>query len=353
MMFKSKLRTALKRDVLAMLSLMSVHGLSLAALSDMKVFNQYVREATIETVAQMIAKFNEASAGGIQLSTTGFDGDFLMRSAFASLHAAQRRVDRYATNTSASSTALAQNQFNTVKVAGGFGPIAWEPAQLTWVGDNPALAVEVISRNMAEAIIKDMLNTGIAAAVAAIENVGATVIYDTGTGRAITYRDINTAHSRFGDSSQLLVCDVMDGTTYHNLIDLNLTNTEELFQAGNVTVVEILGKRIVVTDAPALRETPATSTNDIKVLSLAAGGIVVHDAGDLVTNVETSNGSQRISTTFQADYTFGLGLKGYSWDTSAGGKSPTDAELATGSNWVKTATSVKHTAGVVTLSQAA
>jgi hypothetical protein len=343
----------LKRLPAAIRNLLGIQGLSMAALSDMKVFNQYVREATIETVAQMIAQFNEASAGGIQLSTQGFDGDFLMRSAFASLHSAQRRVDRYATNTSASSTALAQNQFNTVKVAGGFGPIAWEPAQMTWVGDNPALAIEVISRNMAEAIIKDQLNSGIAAAIAAMENVGATAVYDTGTGRAITYRDVNSAHAKFGDASQLLVCDVMDGTTYHGLIDLNLTNTEELFQAGNVTVVSILGKRIVVTDAPGLRETPATSTNDIKVLSLAAGGIVVHDAGDLITNVETSNGSQRISTTFQADYTFGLGLKGYAWDMTAGGKSPTDAELATGSNWVKTATSIKHTAGVVTVSQAA
>lgn len=321
------------------------------ALTNMKVFNEYVREATIETLAQMVDKFNAASAGGIQLSTTGFDGDFLLKSMFSSLHSAQRRVDRYATNTSASSTQLAQLQHVTAKVAGGFGPIAWEPSQLRWVGDNPQVAVAVISQNMAEAIMKDMLNTGIAAAIAAMENVGATVAYDIGTGRDLTYNDINNAHALFGDASQLLVCDVMDGTMYHKLIGQNLTNTPQLFVAGNVTVVEILGKRVVVTDAPALRETPATSTNDIKILSLAAGGIVVHDAGDLTTNIETSNGAQRIQTTMQADYTFGLGLKGYSWSTSV--SSPTDAEIATGSNWTKIATSVKHTAGVVTLGQAA
>lgn len=323
------------------------------ALENMKVFNEYVREATIETVAQMVEGFNAATAGAIQLSTQGFDGDFFQKSMFSSLHAAQRRVDRYATNTSASETALAQLQHNSVKIAGGFGPIAWEPSQLRWVGDNPAVAIEVISRNMAESIMKDMVNSGIAAAVAAMENVGSTVVYDTGSARAITYNDINFAHAKFGDMSQLIICDVMDGTTFHNLIDQNLTNTAELFQAGNVTVVSILGRRILVTDAPALRETPSTTTNDIKVLSLVSGGVVVHDAGDLVTNIETSNGSQRIKTTFQADYTFGLGLKGYAWDTSSGGKSPTDVELATGSNWSKIATSVKHTAGVVTLSMTA
>ena len=321
------------------------------ALTDMKVFNQYVREATIETVSQMVDKFNAASGGGIQLSTEGFDGDFFQKSMFSSLHSAQRRVDRYATNTSASSTALAQLQHNTAKVAGGFGPIEWEPAQLRWVGDNPAVAVEVISRNMSEAIIKDMLNAGISAAIAAMENLGATVTNDIGTGRDLTYSDVNTSHALFGDSSQLIVCDVMDGVMYHKLIGQNLTNAAELFQAGNVTVVEILGKRVVVTDAPALREAPATSTNDIKILSLVSGGIVVHDGSDLITNIETSNGNQRIKTTMQADYTFGLGLKGYAWSTAV--KSPTDAELATGSNWTKIATSVKHTAGVLTLGQAA
>lgn len=321
------------------------------ALLDMKVFNEQLRTATIETVAQMVEKFNAASAGGIQLSTTGFGGDFLLKASFTALHSAQRRVDRYATNTSAASTALAQLQHNSVKVAGGFGPIEWEPAQLTWVQDNPDVALAVISLNMSESILKDMLNSGIASAIAAMENLGATVVNDIGTGRDLTYSDVNNAHALFGDASQTLVCDVMDGIMYHKLIGQNLSNQAQLFQAGNVRVVDILGKRVVVTDAPALRESPATSTNDIKILSLAAGGIVVHDAGDLVTNVETSNGSQRIKTTMQADYTFGLGLKGYAWSTAT--KSPTDAELTTGSNWTKIATSVKHTAGVVTLGQAA
>ena len=101
------------------------------ALSDMKVFNGYVREAAIETLAQMVDKFNGASGGALQLSTQGFDGDYMMRSSFSSLHSAQRRVDRYATNTLASATALAQIQHNTVKVAGGFGPIAVSYTHLT------------------------------------------------------------------------------------------------------------------------------------------------------------------------------------------------------------------------------
>ncbi len=319
------------------------------ALSNMKVFNDFVREIAIETLAQMVDKFNAASRGSIRLSTEGFGGDYMMKSSFASLHSARRRVDRYATNAAASATPLAQLQHNTVKVAGGFGPVLWEPGQLTWVQNNPEAAAEVISRNMAEAIMQDMLNTAIAAAVAAIEAQGTATTYDGATG-PITYRDINNAHAKFGDHSSNIVANVMDGATYHGLIDVNLANAEQLFSAQGVTVVDILGRVVVVTDAPALRETGTGA--DCKVLGLVTDAVIVHDAGDLISNIETSNGKERIETTMQADYTFGLGLKGYTWDLTSGGKSPTDAELATGSNWDKIATSIKHTAGVLAIANA-
>lgn len=316
------------------------------ALTNMKVFNQQLQTMTIETLAQQVEKFNAASAGAIVLTNQGFEGDYRFENFFASLHAAQRRVDRYGTNTTASATNLAQLQEIGVKVAGGFGPIAWEPSQLSWVMANPAAALEAISRNLSEAIMKDQLNTAIAAAVAAIEAQGSANVYDTGTG-PITYADINLAHAKFGDSSSLLVADIMDGTQYHALVGQNLTNTAQLFNYQGVLVVEMLGKRVVVTDAPALRETGTGA--DVKVLSLVQGGVTVYDGSDLITNIETSNGNQRITTTMQADYAFGVAVKGFQWDTGNGGKSPTDAEIATGSNWDKVATSVKHTAGVLTL----
>jgi hypothetical protein len=319
------------------------------ALSDLKVFSQYIKETTIETVAQEIEKFNAASNGAIVLSATGFDGDFLQESMFASLHAAQRRVDRYAANGAASSTSLAEIQDNSVKVAGGFGPILWEPAQFDWIRQNEAAAIEAISRNLSEAIMKDQLNTGIASAVAAISNVAGLVNDVSATG-AVTYTAMNDAHAKFGDRSMALVASIMNGATYHKLVGQNLANATRLFEANGVMVVDILGKATIVTDAPALLE--SGTPNKAKVLSLASGGIVVSDAGNLLTNIEQSNGKLRIETTMQADYDFGIGLKGYAWDTANGGKSPTDAELATGTNWDKYVTSDKDTAGVLTIGDA-
>ena len=112
-----------------------------------------------------------------------------------------------------------------------------------------------------------------------------------------------------------------------------------------------MGRRVVVTDAPALYK--AGTPNKDYVLGLTAGAAIVSDAGDLITNIQTNNGKERIETTYQADYTFGLSLKGYSWDTANGGKSPDNAKLGTGTNWDKIVASDKDTAGVLLIGDAA
>jgi hypothetical protein len=320
------------------------------ALSDMKVFNEYVMPATIETLGQMVEKFNGESGGAIRLTTEGFDGDFYQESFFAAIHSAQRRVDRYAAQGAASATDLSQLQKNGVKVAGGFGPIRFEPSQLTWLQKPTAEGIEVASRNFAEALLKDQLNTAVACLVAGIENQGAATTVDVSATGACTYGTMNTAHALFGDSSSNIVANVMNGAQYHKLISQNLANGAQLFVAGNVQVVDILGRPVVVTDAPALYV--AGTPNKNKVLGLVDGSAIVYDGGDVISNIETTNGQTRIETTMQVDYSFGVALKGYSWDSVNGGKSPTDAELATGTNWDKVATDIKHTSGVIAIGDA-
>ena len=319
------------------------------SLSQMQVFNEYIMPATIETLDQMVNKFNAASRGAIRLTTQGFDGDFLQESFFASIHSARRRVDRYAAQASAAATDLTQLKHSGVKVAGGFGPIRFEPSQLTWLQKPTTEGIEVASRNFAEALMQDQLNTAIAALCAAISNQS-TATNDVSATDGLTYGAINDAHAKFGDHSGSIVAQIMRGVDYHKLVGQNLANSERLFEASNVNVVDILGKVVVVTDAPALYV--AGSPNKNRVLSLVEGAATVYDGSDVISNIETSNGQTRIETTMQVDYSFGLSLKGYTWDEANGGKSPTDAELATGSNWDKVATSIKHTAGVITIADA-
>lgn len=318
--------------------------------SHMINFNKYMMPAIIETLAQRIALFNAASGGALTLTTAGFTGDFIQESFFKALHGAKRRVDRYGANTAVTPTDLEQIKKSGVKVAGGFGPIQYEPSQMTWLEKPTAQGIEVISRNFAEVLIADQLNTLIGALVAAISNQ-AEATNDVSATLGISYGAFNDAHAKFGDASASLVAQVMNGTAAHKLIGQNLTNTENLFKSESVNVITVLGRPIVVTDAPALYA--AGTPNKLKVLSLTSGAGLVYDGGDVISNIETKNGGERIVTSMQADYTFGMAIKGYTWDDTSGGKSPTDAELFTGTNWDKVVGDIKHTAGVITIGDAA
>lgn len=318
------------------------------ALSDMQVFNQYLMPVMMERFPQAIAKFNAASNNTIQLLAEGFDGNELQTSFYNALHGSARRVDRAATNTSQAGTDLTQSVMNKVKVAGGFGPIVFEPSQLTWLRKPTQEGLTVAADQFIEALLADQLNTAIASTAAAIGNV-AGLTNDVSASGNITQAAINNGLALLGDRSQAVSALVMTGTTYHRLIGEAITNSNALFEIGGVAVREGSafgqGRPIIVTDAPALRV--AGTPSDQIVLGLQSGGAVIQDGNDIITNVETTNGQTRIETSFQADYTFGVGVKGFSWDTTNGGSSPSDADLATGTNWDQAVSNIKDCAGVL------
>ena len=320
------------------------------ALANMQVYDEQIRLRTIELLGQDLQKFNAASGGTIVLDMSRWMGNYTRESFYNSLAAAQRRVDRNAAQAPAAETALSESEMVGVKVAGGFGPVVFEPSQLTWLSSSPEEAINVISQGFADALLADQLNTVVGCAVAAIENIPALVndvSAETAGAGALTQSVLNGSHAKFGDMSGMLRADIMTGAAYHKLLEKGLENGERLFESTNVTVQSILGKLFVVSDIPALTETG--TPNKTKVLSIVAGGLVVDNASDIITHLDTSNGQTRIETTWQADYSFGIKLKGYAWDIANGGSSPNDAALFTGTNWDNVMNSVKHTAGTLAI----
>lgn len=319
------------------------------ALTNMQVYNDEIVGNAIELLGQKIDLFNGASGGTILLNSATFRGDYSKESFFNQLASAQRRVDRYAANGAQASTSLAQSEMVGVKVGGGFGPVLFEPSQLAWLQQDPGAAITAIAEGFADALLADQLNTAVGCAVAAVENVAA-LTNDVSASAGVTQGGLNGSHRKFGDMSSILAADVMTGDVYHRLVDEAITNTNRLFLSTNVQVVQILGKLAIISDIPSLYL--AGTPNKDKVLSVTSGGIIVDNSSDIISNMETTNGKLRIETTWQADYSFGVKLKGYSWDTVNGGASPTDAELFTGSNWDKSVTEDKHTLGTILVASA-
>ena len=316
------------------------------ALSDMKDYDDLIVGTTIELLGQQTAKFNAASGNTVILNSVPYQGSFSKESFFASIASAQRRVDRNAAQASASATDLSQSEIVGVKVAGGFGPIRFEPSQMTWLQKSPQDAIMAISQGFADALMADQLNSALLGGVAAIENIAA-LVNDVSASAGISQVALNGSHAKFGDSSMNLRADFMTGAAYHNLVKEALNNSNQLFESSNVRVVDILGKIAVVSDIPALYE--AGTPNKTKVLSVVSEGIQVSDNSDLIANMQTNNGQTRIETTWQADYTFNLKLKGFAWDVTNGGSSPNDAALGTGTNWDIAVSDNKHTLGTLAI----
>jgi hypothetical protein len=213
---------------------------------------------------------------------------------------------------------------------------------------NQEEAGAAIGEQFAEGVFADYLNTACEALVAAITNQGS-LDYDATNG-TLELADLVQGAALFGDRAGRLRAWVIHSKPMHDLYGTTITNSNDLFEFGNVNILQDgFGRRFIMTDSPALLTTGSPDT--YHTIGLAEMGAVVEDNGDLFTNIDTENGAENIVRTWQAEYTFNLGLKGYSWDQANGGASPTDAEIGTGTNWDQVATFDKDTAGVLVDSQ--
>ncbi len=318
------------------------------ALTDMKVFNSQLQTAIIKKLNQKTDLFTQAS--GIALVNEAMMGDFKEEAIWNNVSSALRDVDAYAAQAAVTAIGLSQDQINSVKTMKGFGPITWEPNQLSWIGKNPGEALSVISESLSMAIMQDQVNKAIGVLVAGLSNEASAALDVSalaGDLGAVTQLTLNKSHALFGDASMNLMYQVMTGSTAHKLYGQALNNGAQLFSEGTVRVIDILGKKTIITDSPAL-----TAGSLERVLSLTDNACVIASNNDFRSVIDESagNGKTRLETTYQAEYTENVMLKGYSWDITV--KSPVKAQLETGTNWTLTLP-LKQSAGVVLIADPA
>ena len=322
------------------------------ALSDLTVFSEYVYSAMTEVQDQQIELFNAATRGAIVLGSAAVEGSYSDTVMWGKLSGLVRRRNAFGSG-SVSAINLANLVDTMVKVAAGTPPVEIDPSQFAWIQRAPEEAGTIIGQQLAGDSMADMLNTGITAARVAVSGVAALV--EDGTWATATMAGLITAAARFGDRSNALVAWVLHSKVMHDLFVAANTNTNRLFNFGNIAISQDgFGRIFVMTDAPGLRTAEGVQPADFgpqideyHTLGLVPGAITIQRNNDFIENIETTNGDENIGRTWQAEWTFNVGLRGYSWDKTNGGASPSAAALATGTNWDKYATSNKDTLGVL------
>ena len=288
--------------------------------------------------------FNEATRGGLVLSAGQIEGDFSTMSFFNRLSGLVRDRD-ITSDASVSSIDFSMDNISRVKYAKGTPPVRLDRHRWEWILKNPEDAVALISQQLVEETIAAQLALAAGALIAANTGVGATLTYD-GTAGTTSLAGLTNAAQLFGDRSGDINCWLMHSKCYTDLQLAALTNASNLFQIGSVRVVQdAAGRPIVVSDLPTLVYT-STGTK-YHVLGLTPGAVVVEAEQDFFFNVDTSNGTENIGSTWQAQWTENIGLKGFTYDTTNGGRNPTQATLLTSTNWDKKATSVKDCGAVL------
>lgn len=321
------------------------------SLSDLAVFNEWTYSTMTEILDQQVQLFNEATRNALTLRTANHTGDYSETAMWAKITNLVRRRNAYGTGTL--TTQDMKHLIDTaVKVAAGTNPINLSPGQFKWIQQNPEEAGAAMGQQLAVDTLADMVNTGImATAVALGSQAGLVNDISAGTAPAdrATLAALNDASAKFGDRSQAIACWIMHSKPLFDLYGQALANSSRLFVFGNVAVAQDgFGRPFVVSDSPAL--VAAGTPNKYTTLGLVPGALLVDQNGDYTQNADTRNGNENISTTFQAEWSYNVSVKGFSWDKTGGGHSPTNAALGTAANWKKYATYLKDLGGVVLIS---
>lgn len=316
------------------------------ALSDLAVFSEYAYDTMTEVTRQQVDLFNAASRNAIMLSGTAHQGDYSERAFYKKISGLVKRRNAYGSGTVASK--VLQHLVDTmVKVAAGTPPVELDPGQFKWIQQNPEVAGAAMGQQLAKDAMADMLNTALLGTRVALNSI-ASIKYDgtADTPNTLDAVKLNKGAVKFGDQSKDIAVWVTHSKAMHDFWGMAIANTTQLFRYETINVItDPFGRVFVVTDAPGLIVTGLPDT--YHTLGLVTGAIEVDQNNDFTDNYETKNGDENIKRTYQAEWTFNLGIKGFSWDKTNGGKSPTDAALAVATNWDRYATSDKDLAGVI------
>jgi hypothetical protein len=318
------------------------------ALSDLKVYSEYVYTSLTEVLRQQVDLFNAASEGTIILGQAAVQGDYSDSVFWANVAGLVRRRNAYGTGT-VSEKVMSDLVDTMVKIAAGTPPVRLDPGQFRWIQKNPQEAGAAMGQQIAVQVMADMLNTSLGAGFSALGQIS-NVTYDntgaTAPADKLSFAVLNNGQAKFGDQSAQIRAWVMHSKPMFDLYGNALTNAERLFLYGSVNVTrDPFGKLLIMTDAPNL--VVSGSPNVYAVLGLVPGALRALQGNDFDANEQTINGSENIIRTYQAEWSWTLGVKGFSWDKTNGGKSPADAALFTATNWDRYATSDKDLAGVL------
>lgn len=327
------------------------------------IYPDLVHGGMVETLVQETGVFNTGSRNTIRLVTNRTRGDYSQESFWGLI---ANLVSRRDPNSTSAATALAvpKAELIKIKVNRKVGPIDQTLDSFRKVGDPANLQALsfLLGTQIAKAMLVDQVDCALRAVTAALAGQSANTLDKSiggspTAGKTLTTAILVEALAKMGDAANRVVCWVMHSKQYFDLVQYQTNPSNNGDPVANAVVMggtpATLGRPVIITDSAGLQyadtdASPQTTVNYF-VLGLVADAVTVEDSEEELFHTEIVSGLENLVLRMQGEFAYNLGCKGFKFNlgTSPMAINPTNAQLATSSNWTKAVTSGKDLSGVV------
>lgn len=319
--------------------------------TDFQVYEDEFFGGMVETLQQFAGVFNGASENAIRLVPRRMAAHYETESFFKAITGLVSRRDISSVST-VTDTPLTQGEMVGVKVNRRIGPVANTLDSFRKIGQNPSEASFRLGAQMGQAVALDYLNTGLkglVATFASTNSLSSTLIYDA-TALSADQRTLRHTHlirtmAKMGDAANRIKCWVMHSKPFFDLMENAVT--DKIFEVAGVTIyrgtVPSFNRPIIVTDSASLWVDATTDT--YHVMGLVEDALILSESEERQIVSEIVTGKENLIMRIQGEYAFNVRVKGMAFASGAG-VNPTDAALATATNWTSPLSDKKLLAGV-------
>lgn len=315
--------------------------MAISVYTDMKVYDEQFQGGFVETIMQNVDAFNAASGGALVMRANELLGHYEKEAFWDEVVSSAIARRDIAATTAATATKLTQDEFIGVKLNRRNGPfeVTIDSIRKALGGGQDRAAQQfsrVLGTQTARAVPQEMLNRLLAAIEAKLDSV--TALKEDDTAATITTNGLVDAISKTGDAHGDLAMLVMHSKPFFDLVKDQVTNA--VYRANGVRIVEgipaTMGLPVLVTDSASLKQVDGVSTGVDAYSSLvlfAQAGVIDISEPPIAALEGPLTGNENLYYRFQAEYAYNVKLRGCQWDTTNGGVNPTNAAVATATNW--------------------
>lgn len=322
--------------------------------------NPYIYTGYTEMLTQFSNAFNAQSGGALTLTAESIRGDYAESSYFQNIAGLVRDRDP-TSNADVDDKVIPMGTIRTVKVNRGIGPVAHTYDSFRKIGvqgnvpDNANttginLMDYIVGQQTAKGVQVEKINMSLLALVTALRSTAA--LTHAAVGGNLSTAGLVSGLAKMGDAAGNNVrIWIMHSKAYYNLIMEQITSNMDAvtgFVVANAQPVT-LNRPVLVIDSPSLVIPNGVSlgVNSYVTLGLGAGAAEVIDSEDMMLASQLITGKQNLAIRLQGEYSYNLGVRGFTYDVASGGVNPSATAIGTAANWDKAYADIKDLGGVV------